>query len=278
MAAAGAVPLGDGAEEEHRVGRVQGRHRAEGGLDLAGAGLVFQRAQGQAELLQVQAERAGDGGDGVVGGVEVELVAGVDRGHARGLALESEAVALVAGFVVQAAGEVPLDLQAQRGFQAQGGVPLQDAAQHGPGGQRVGGAVAQVLVAQDPGGARAASGQHLEGDRVGHEEEVARAGDLVDADAVLAQEVDGDGVSGVEEERAGAEVHAVAQHGAEGVGGEGLGAGQSVRVAEDEADVVDVVEGGFDAFGGGEALLVPQSVVGDEGRAPDAAFAGGRGP
>ncbi len=275
MAAAGAEPFGDGAEQQHRVGRVEGRHRAEGGLHLAGAGLVFHRAQRQAELSQVESERAGDRGDGVVGGVEVELVAGVDGGHARCLALQPEAVALVAGLVVQAPGEVPLDFQAQYGLEAECGVAVDDAAQHGPGGQRVGGAVAQVLVAEHPGGAGAAFGQHLEGDRVGHEDEVARAGDLVDADAVVAEEVDGHGVAGVEQERARAEVHAVAQHRAERVGGEGLGAGQAVRVAEDEPDEVDLVQRGLDAFGGGDAFVVPQPVVGDEGGPADAAVRGG---
>ncbi|GAA3205180.1 hypothetical protein GCM10020256_00490 [Streptomyces thermocoprophilus] len=158
------------------------------------------------------------------------------------------------------------------------GVPVDDAAQHGPGRQRVGGAVAQILVADHPGGAGVAAGQRLEGEGVGDEDEVPGAGDLVDTDAVVAEEVDGDGVPGVEDERAGAEVHAVAQHGAERLGGEGLGAGQSVRVTEDEAYEVEVGEARLDPLGGGGAGFVPQSVVGDERGSPDASLRGGRGP
>ncbi|MDV6291188.1 hypothetical protein R2F25_37805 [Streptomyces sp. UP1A-1] len=48
-----------------------------------------------------------------------------------------------------------------------------------------------------------------------------------------------------------------------------------MRVAEDEPDEVDLVQRGLDAFGGGDAFVVPQPVVGDEGGLADAAVRGG---
>jgi hypothetical protein len=150
----------------------------------------------------------------------------------------------------------------------------------------VGGALAQVLVAQHPrdartgagGGRGRGGGQDLEGGGVGHEDEVARSGDLLDADAGVAQKVHGDRVAGVEEEGARAEVHAVAQDGTEGLRGQGLGAGDAVRVAEDQAYEIDVVQAGFDLFGRRALLIAPQGEFGGERGTPHAALSVQGGP
>lgn len=278
MAALCAPPLGDGAEQQHRVGGVERGHGAERALDLTGAGLVLHRAQRQPEFEQVQRQRVGDRGDGVIAGIQIELVARVDGRRPGRVALEAEAVARVARGGVEQAGEVPLDLQPDHGRVAAAGVLGFEPAQHGPRGQRVRCAVAQVLVTHHPGGARLGAGQDLEGERIGHQDEVARAGDLLHAYAGLAEEVDRDGVAGVEHEGPGAEVHAVAQHRAERVRGERLGAGQPVRVREDESYEVGLSETGLDPLGDGGLLIAPQSVLGDERGTSDAVLGGDGAP
>src|SRR6202050_829754 len=85
-------------------------------------------------------------------------------------------------------------------------------------------------------------------------------------------------MTGVEEERPGAEVHAVAQHRAENLRGNRLRPGQPVRVAEHDADEIDLVQPCLDLLGRGRLAVVPEPELADERGKPDAALVAVQGP
>lgn len=240
---------------------------------------MLHRPQRQAELDEHRGQRLHHRRDRGVGAVEVELVAGVHGLDRRSRPLPAEAVTGVAWRAVQQAGEIPLHLQPHDRRQLLRGVLRADPPQHPAWAERVRRAVAQVLVPEHPCRAGLGVREQLERLRIRDHDEVAGAGELAHPDAGIgAEKVHRDRVPGVEQERPRAEVHPVAEGRPERVRGERLRSGEPMRIAEREANQVDVFQARFHQLRGRGLLLVPPAQLGDQARPTYTAVWVGAGP